>query len=167
MKLIGEGIQSLVAEKWGSPAAETHIIIRSRTIILGQNSSDISQRIGEIWDSLIEMEVTLFTVTNHSIFPVFECLKISSWKVDYPPEIEIDLRSSHSDIHGLRRMQYKSAHTGKSIKSFSIHSILFFIYEFDTFITECGRFDCQCHRASHSSYSSITLQSLSQHKSRY
>jgi hypothetical protein len=64
MKLIGEGIQSLVAEKLRLPMTETHLIMLSTTIILGQNSSDISQRIGEIWDSLIKMEVTLLPVVD-------------------------------------------------------------------------------------------------------
>jgi hypothetical protein len=82
MKPIGEGIQSLVAEKCGLPTIETHRIIPSITIILGQNSSKISQMIGEIWDLFIEMEVDSFN--GHRMMkssPVFEGLKIISRKV--------------------------------------------------------------------------------------
>jgi hypothetical protein len=67
VKPIGEGIQSLVAEKLGLPTTEMYIIRPSTTIILGKNSSDISQRIGEICESFIEMEVALLTVKNEQI----------------------------------------------------------------------------------------------------
>jgi hypothetical protein len=81
MKPIGEGIQSLVARKRGFPTVETHLIRPSTTIILGQNSPDISHRVWEICDLSIAMKIDTFN--GHQSLKcdqIFEGTKLSSSK---------------------------------------------------------------------------------------
>jgi hypothetical protein len=71
---IDEGIQSLMAEKRELSTDETHIIRPSTTIILGQNSSDDSKRIGEIFDLFIKRDVYTFNGHDHS--KMFQFLRV-------------------------------------------------------------------------------------------